>query len=99
MNLQSYYHIIKTLIESDQFDIKAQKDQSEPTRESCIKNSHLESIHYLMAEFMRQRKDNRLKHVFTYVCKPYNAGKGKLNMDFSHYDIEQFLKEIMTLKD
>lgn len=99
MQLNEYYHIIKTLIESDQFDIKTQKGSTEPTRESCIKNSHLESIHYLMAEFMRDRKDKRLKDVFNYVCKPHGVNQGKLNIDFTKWEVEEFLKGIITLKD
>jgi len=99
MILSSYYFIIKNLIESDKFDIKTQNGVTKPSREYCMKNSHLESIHYIMAEFMKDRKDNRLKHTFKYICKPHGVNRKKLNIDFSKYDTESFLKEIMTLKD
>ena len=68
-------------------------------REECIKNSHLESIHYLMFEFMSDRKDKRKKDVFDYVCIPKGVNKGENDIDFTKYDTEDFLKEVMKLKD
>ena len=99
MTLPNYYQLIKSLIESDKFSFKAKSPDIVPTREECIKNSHLESIHYLMFEFMSDRKDKRKKDVFDYVCIPKGVNKGENDIDFTKYDTEDFLKEVMKLKD
>lgn len=98
MTLQSYYHQIKFLIESDQFEFKS-RNQSHPTREFCQKNSHLEAINYLMFEFMTDRKDTRKKDVFDYVCIPNGSNEGDLDIDFTKWEVQDFLKEVMKLKD
>ncbi len=99
MNLSEYYHIIKTKIESNDFHFKAKSKDILPTRDECQKNSHLESINYLMFEFMTDRNDVRKKDVFDYVCVPKNVNQGELDIDFSNYSVEEFLKEVMKLKD
>ena len=98
MILIDYYHIIKSKIESNDFDFKVSPNIS-PSREECQKNAHLESINYLMFEFMTDRKDNRKKFIFDYVCVPKGVNKGDIDIDITTWSVEEFLKQVMKLKD
>ena len=44
---------------------------------------------------MSDRKDPRIDKVFSNICIPNND----LDVDFSNYSVEEFLKEIMKLKN
>jgi hypothetical protein len=87
MNIQEYYQIIKQKLESN--DYTSKRDI----------NTHLEAIKYLQWEFMSDRKDNRIDRVFSDICIPNNINEGELDIDFSKYSVEEFLKEIMKLKN
>jgi len=99
MTIQEYYKLIKQKIESGDFTFKTRSKELTPSKEECKTNSHLESIHYLMFEFMDDRKDKRKSKVFDYVCVPKGVNQGELDIDFTNWKIEDFLREIMKLKD
>lgn len=99
MTLLHYYQTIKDLIESDQFTFKVRKGNSAPSHEDCQKNAHLEAINYLLFEYMSDRKDPRKSQIFNYVCIPKGVNQGELDIDFSKWTVEEFLKEIMKIKD
>ena len=55
---------------------------------------------------MSDRKDPRIDKVFSDICIPNNINQGDLDVDFSkcrksrgNYSVEEFLKEIMKLKN
>jgi hypothetical protein len=48
---------------------------------------------------MSDRKDNRIDKVFSDICIPNNINQGELDVDFSKYSVEEFLREIMKLKN
>ena len=89
MDIQQYYQIIKQKLESDDYTTTSKRDI----------NPHLEAINYLQWEFMSDRKDNRIDRVFSDICIPNNINEGELDVDFSKYSVEEFIREIMTLKD
>ena len=89
MDIQQYYQIIKQKLESNDYI-------TPNTREI---NSHLEAINYLQWEFMSDRKDLRIDRVFENICIPNDINQGDLDIDFSKYSVEEFLKEIMKLKN
>ena len=89
MNIQQYYQIIKQKLESGDYTTTSTRDI----------NTHLEAINYLQWEFMSDRKDERIDRVFSDICIPNNINQGELDVDFSKYSVEEFLREIMTLKD
>lgn len=89
MNVEQYYQIIKQKLESNDYTTTNPRDI----------NPHLEAINYLLWEFMLDRKDPRIDKVFSDVCIPNNVNKGEIDIDFSKYSVEEFLKEIMKLKD
>ena len=89
MDIQQYYQIIKQKLESDDYTTTSKRDI----------NPHLEAINYLQWEFMSDRKDERIDRVFSDICIPNNINQGELDVDFSKYSVEEFLREIMTLKD
>ena len=89
MNIQQYYQIIKEKLQSGDYTTSTPRDI----------NSHLEAINYLQWEFMSDRKDSRIKKVFSDICIPNGVNQDELDIDFSKYSVEEFLKEIMKLKD
>lgn len=48
---------------------------------------------------MSDRKDPRIDKVFSDICIPNNINQDDLDVDFSNYSVEEFLKEIMKLKN
>lgn len=89
MNIKQYYQIIKEKLQSGDYTTSTQRDI----------NPHLESINYLQWEFMSDRQDTRIDKVFSDICIPNGVNQDELDIDFSKYSVEEFLKEIMTLKD
>lgn len=88
INIEKYYKISKSKIGTN--DYKPLKNDINP---------HLEAINYLQWEFMSDRKDPRIDKVFSDICIPNNINQGDLDVDFSNYSVEEFLKEIMKLKN
>lgn len=88
-NISEYYQIIKQKLESDDYITHISRDI----------NPHLESINYLQWEFMSDRKDPRINKVFSDICIPNGVNQKDLDIDFSKYSVEEFLKEIMKLKN
>lgn len=89
MNIQEYYQIIKQKLESNDYTTSNPRDI----------NPHLESINYLQWEFMSDRKDPRIDKVFSDICIPNGVNQNGVDIDFSKYSVEGFLKEIMKLKN
>ena len=93
MDITKYYEIIKEKITNGDYKLGG-------TYEGDVSklSPHLESIHYLLYEFMKDRKDDRMKKVFSYICKPNGVDEGEIDIDFTKWDTEVFLKEIMKIK-
>ena len=89
LTISEYYQIIKQKLESGDYKTTNPRDI----------NPHLEAINYLQWEFMSDRKDPRIDKVFSDICIPNNINQGKLDIDFSKYSVEEFLREIMKLKN
>jgi hypothetical protein len=89
LTISEYYQIIKQKLESNDYITTSTRDI----------NPHLEAINYLQWEFMSDRKDNRIDRVFSDICIPNNINQGELDVDFSKYSVEEFLREIMKLKN
>ena len=89
LTISEYYQIIKQKIESNDYTTTSTRDI----------NPHLEAINYLQWEFMSDRKDPRIDKVFSDICIPNGVNQTELDIDFSKYSVEEFLKEIMKLKN
>ena len=89
MDIQQYYQIIKRKLESNDYTTTNPRNI----------NPHLEAINYLQWEFMSDRKDPRIDKVFSDICIPNGVNQKELDIDFSKYSVEEFLKEIMKLKN
>lgn len=89
MNIQQYYEIIKQKLEYNDYITSVPRDI----------NPHLEAINYLQWEFMSDRKDPRIDKVFSDICIPNGVNQNELDIDFSNYSVEKFLKEVMKLKN
>jgi hypothetical protein len=48
---------------------------------------------------MLDRKDPRIDKVFSDICIPNGVNQKDIDIDFSKYSVEEFLKEIMKLKN
>ena len=88
-DIQQYYQIIKQKLESNDYTTTSKRDI----------NPHLEAINYLQWEFMSDRKDPRIDKIFSDICIPNKINQGELDVDFSKYSVEEFLREIMKLKN
>jgi hypothetical protein len=89
LNIQEYYQIIKDKLKKKDYTTSNARDI----------NSHLEAINYLQWEFMSDRNDARIDKVFSDICIPNDINQGELDIDFSKYSVEEFLREIMKLKN
>lgn len=89
LTISEYYQIIKQKLESKDYITNNPRDI----------NPHLEAINYLQWEFMSDRIDNRIDRVFSNICIPNNINGGELDIDFSKYSVEEFLREIIKLKN
>lgn len=106
VDIVKYYQTIRHRIENGNFQLKVwneefvQQNSISFLEEACKINSHLEAIHYLIYEFWLDRKDPRLHKIFDYVCIPEGVNQSNgLDIDFSKWSSEEFLQEIMKLKD
>lgn len=93
MELFDYYKIIKEKIELCDYIIKKISNETETAIPEI--NSHLESIHYIMYEYLKDRKDHRIKDIFDYVCVPSIED---IDIDFVKWDIIKFLNGVIKLK-
>lgn len=89
LTISEYYQIIKQKLESNDYTTPNKRDI----------NPHLEAINYLQWEFMSDRKDPRIDKVFSDICIPNGVNQKELDIDFSKYSVEEFLKEVMKLKN
>ena len=89
MELKEYYTIICQKLNDGDFTT---------TSPNKI-NPHIEAINYILWEYMSDRNDPRINKVFEYVCIPNGVNHGEVDIDFSRYDTQTFLKELMKLKD
>jgi len=89
LTISEYYQIIKQKLESNDYTTSTPRDI----------NPHLEAINYLQWELMSDRNDPRIDKVFSDICIPNGVNQKELDIDFSKYSVEEFLKEIMKLKN
>lgn len=89
LTISEYYQIIKQKLETNNYTTSNPRDV----------NTHLEAINYLQWEFMSDRNDSRIDKVFSDICIPNGVNQKELDIDFSKYSVEEFLKEIMKLKN
>lgn len=89
LTISEYYKIIKEKLESGNYTTTSTRNI----------NPHLEAINYLQWKFMSDRKDTRVDRVFSDICIPNNINEMELDVDFSKYSVEEFIREIMTLKN
>jgi hypothetical protein len=100
LTISEYYQIVKHKLESNDYSLsESPKKVGYITSNARDINPHLEAINYLQWEFMSDRKDQRIDKVFSDICIPNNINQGDLDVDFSNYSVEEFLKEIMKLKN
>jgi len=96
MNIQPYYQIIIAKLESGDYTKLTQKFRDTTSKDI---NPHIEAINYILWEYMSDRNDPRINKVFEYVCIPNGVNHGEVDIDFSRYDTQTFLKELVKLKD
>lgn len=90
MELLNFYKIVKEKIELGDYEIK--KISSDVQIQEI--NSHIETIHYLMAKYMKDNKDKRFKNIFKYVCVP----SVDIEIDFSNLNFKIFMLGLVELK-
>jgi len=100
LTISEYYQIIKQKLESNDYSLSERPNKvGYTTTNTRDINPHLEAINYLQWEFMLDRKDPRIDKVFSDICIPNGVNQKDIDIDFSKYSVEEFLKEIMKLKN
>lgn len=96
MTIDNYFYLVKEKIGSGDYTKSTQKFRDTTSKDI---NPHIEAINYILWEYMSDRNDPRINKVFEYVCIPNGVNHGEVDIDFSRYDTQTFLKELMKLKD
>jgi len=89
LTINEYYQIIKEKLEKNDYTTDLKRDI----------NPHIEAINYLLWEFMSDKKDERIDKVFSNICIPNGVNQGDIDIHFNEYTTEEFLKEVMKLKN
>jgi len=93
MTITEYFNLVNDKIENGDFKIKKSSDFR--SVEVQIKSSYLESINYFMYEYLKDRKDNRMKVLFDYIVVPNDTDP---LFDFNEVSFEDFFKFLVDIK-
>jgi len=93
MTIVEYFNLVIDKIEKGDFKIKKSSDFR--SVEVQIKSSYLESINYFMYEYLKDRKDNRMKILFDYIVVPNDTDP---LFDFNEVSFEDFFKFLVDIK-
>ena len=93
MTITEYFKLVNDKIEKGDFKIKKSPDFH--SVEVQIKSSYLESINYFMYEYLKDRKDNRMKVLFDYIVVPNDSDP---LFDFNEISFEDFFKFLVDIK-
>lgn len=96
MTLFNYYQIIKQKYLNNEFQI-LKIQNIEPIYNE--KTFHLETQHYLMYEYWKDRNDSRILDTFNWILIPNDLNQGELDIDFTKWNFEIFLDGLILLKD
>ena len=95
MTIQEYFKIVLDKIESKDFKIK--KSPSLRDKEDPILNPpYLEAINYFMYEYLKDRKDKRIRDLFDYIVIPNDTDP---LFDFNEITFEEFFKFLIDIKE
>jgi hypothetical protein len=93
MTISEYFNLVNDKIEKGDFKIKKSPDFR--SVDVQIKSSYLESINYFMYEYLKDRKDNRMKVLFDYIVVPNDTDP---LFDFNEVSFEDFFKFLVDIK-
>ena len=92
MNIKEYFNLVKEKIESGDYKIKKHPDYKDIPE---IKSSYVESINYFMYEYLKDRKDQRMKVLFDYIVVPNETYH---LFDFNEVSFENFFEFLINIK-
>ena len=92
MTIGNYFYIVKEKIESGDYKIKKHPEYKDIPE---IKSSYVESINYFMYEYLKDRKDQRIKVLFDYIVVPDNTD---ILFDFNVVSFEEFFEFLINIK-
>jgi hypothetical protein len=93
MTISEYFNLVNDKIESGDYKIKKSPEFRDIKIE--IKSSYLESINYFMYEYLKDRKDNRMKVLFDYIVVPNDTDP---LFNFNDVSFEDFFKFLIDIK-
>jgi hypothetical protein len=93
LTINEYFNLVNDKIKSGDFRIKRSPDFR--NIEIQIKSPYLESINYFMYEYLKDRKDNRMRLLFDYIVVPNNTD---VLFDFNEISFEDFFNFLIYIK-
>lgn len=95
MTTQQYFDLVLNKIESGDFKIKKSPDLINKP-DPKLNPPYLESINYFMYEYLKDRKDNRIKLLFDYIVIPNDTDP---LFDFKEITFEEFFDFLIKIKE
>lgn len=92
MTIREYFNLVKEKIENGDYKIKKHPDYKYIPE---IKSSYVESINYFMYEYLKDRKDQRMKVLFDYIVVPTDTDP---LFDFKEVSFENFFEFLVNIK-
>ena len=94
MTINNYFNLVKEKIEYGDYKIK--KSPYYKDIDVVIKSSYVESINYFMYEYLKDRKDNRMRVLFDYIIVPNDTDP---LFDFNEITFVNFFEFLVSIKD
>jgi hypothetical protein len=92
MTIDNYFNLVKEKIESGDYKIKKHPDYKDIPE---VKSSYVESINYFMYEYLKDKKDQRMKVLFDYIVVSNDTDP---LFDFNEVSFENLFEFLINIK-
>ena len=96
MTLQEYFDIVLNKIKEGDFKMKKSPEFRDKKIDPTLNPSYLESINYFMYEYLKDKKDKRIRDLFDYIVIPNNTDP---LFNFNEITFEEFFKFLIDIKE
>ena len=94
MTIKEYFNLVNNKIEKGDYKIKKSQDFHDTNIE--IKSAYVEAINYFMYEYLKDKKDKRIRLLFDYVVVPNDTD---VLFDFNTITFEEFFEFLIHIKN
>lgn len=96
MPLQQYFNLVLNKIETGDYRIKKSPELLASKLDVKLNPPYLESINYFMYEYLKDRKDKRIKLLFDYILIPNDTDP---LFNFNEITFEDFFEFLINIKE